>query len=356
MAAVFDLRLRRWYHIFSPHVPPEDTDEDPDALWNDPYWFAVLRRTGHRARADFNEVEVTRSPVDSAESLVTRMNTDKPIGVLVYNLRRRPTIPACADPSMRVAPLHELSSRRYLAQSAELCSWEGAGPSDVVFKQVLHGWGESGRLYREIALLRYLELDVPTRPRPGASSRRHPFLPLIACVVDADELVRGFLCPYGGTPLDKLPQKSIKATMFVDVLHGLATLHNIPKWVVSERTRDPSVPVTEQQRAADEGMLQHGDLCARNVLLDEATGKVSLIDVGNSPYEYKGDRMALVEMMNALKEKPGASSEAEVKAMDEMEVMLRNGAPFEEIASLFESKLGRIPGTDSNETSRRQAS
>jgi hypothetical protein len=49
-----------------------------------------LRRTGHRARSDFNEVEAIRSTVDGSESLVTRVNAAGYVGVPTYGLRRRP--------------------------------------------------------------------------------------------------------------------------------------------------------------------------------------------------------------------------------------------------------------------------
>ena len=344
MAEIFDLRLRRWYQIYAPHVPPED----PDALWSDPYWFDVLRRTRHRARSDFNEIEVIRSTVDGSESLVTRLNTAGCVGVPIYNLRRRSTIPACSDPAVQVVSLHELTNRRYLSQSVELCSWPGLGTEqngDVAFKQILQGSGESGRLYREIALLRHLQLKFhrnSARDSDKCSHNRFPFLPVIACVIDEIDFVRGFLTPYGGTPLNMLPKQSLKATVFLDVLRGLVILHTIPRHLITSAFRDPTNPLTLAQQQADCEekdqivIVQHGDLCARNVLFDESTGKVCLIDVGNSPWEYQGDRHALIGMMGALRSEPGASTEAEGRVMDEIVGMLRSEVPFEEIIGALE--------------------
>jgi hypothetical protein len=350
MAAIFDLRLRRWYQIYSPHVPPEVTEENPDALWNDPYWFDVLRRTGHRARSDFNEVEVIRSTVDGSESLVTRLNATGIVGTPIYSLRRRSTIPACSDPAVQVAPLHKLTNRRYLSQSVESCSWPGFGAEDVAFKQILQGFGESTRLYREIALLRHLQLKFHHHSACDSdkcSHSRSPFLPLIACVIDEIDFVRGFLTPHGGTPLNMLPKQFIKATVFLDVLRGLVTLHTIPRHLITSALRDPTNNLTSAQQQADRDekdnmvMVQHGDICPRNVLINESTGNVCLIDVGNSPLEYPGDRLALVEMMRALRSEPGASTEAEERAMDEIVGMLRDGEPFEEIIGAFEWRLER---------------
>lgn len=145
-----------------------------------------------------------------------------------------------------------------------------------------------------------------------------------------------------------LPKQYIKATVFLDILRGLATLHTIPRHLITSALRDPTSNLTSarQQANRDEKdnmvMVQHGDLCARNVLINESTGNLCLIDVDNSPLEYPGDRLALVELMDALRSEPGASTEAEERAMDEIMGMLRNGVPFEEIIGSFASRLERM--------------
>lgn len=295
-------------------------------------------------------MEVIRSTVDGSETLVT-LNATGIVGTPIYSPRRRSTIPACSDPAVQIAPIHKLTNRCYLSQSVESCSWHGSGAVDVAFKQILQGFGESTRLYREIALLRHLQLklhhDSAYDSDKGSHSRSF-FLPLIACVIDEVDFVRGFLTPHGGTPLNMLPKQYIKATVFLDILRGLATLHTIPRHLITSALRDPTSNLASAQQQANRDekdnmvMVQHGDLCARNVLINEPTGNVCLIDVGNSPLEYPGDRLALVELMDALRSEPGASTEAEERAMDEIMGMLRNGVPFEEIIGSFASRLERM--------------
>jgi len=335
----------------------------------------VLQRTGHRARDDFNVVEVKHgcSPSCSdasvggdckcAKSLVTYMGPPDTVGCPIYGLRPRSAIPvftgsisipssnASTAPEIQFVSIHDITNRRFLAQASELCAWPASlnrsvcpqsdsADADLVFKQIMLTPLEADWVYREMALLRHLylaSLSVPLQEK----RERFPFLPLTACVTDSHDLVRGFLTPYGGKPLHQLPKNSIKATYLVRVLRGILTLHRIRDSTIVRMYRESTSDGFPEASGDETGdvMVQHGDICARNVLFDACTGDVWLIDAGNVVVDYPGDRLALAEMIQALRDVHGASSEEEGQIMDEMVEMLRGGVLFEEIIRVFEGKL-----------------
>lgn len=120
------------------------------------------------------------------------------------------------------------------------------------------GWGEVSRFHREITLLRCLR-------------KSEHFLPVLAYVVDEHGRMRGFLSPYGGRSLDKL--STVRWWYLLGALEGMREIHSIP------------VGMLEAPLGREEGGLEHsehaehGDICARNIVVDECE-KVRLIDGG----------------------------------------------------------------------------
>ncbi|KAJ3926149.1 MAG: hypothetical protein NXY57DRAFT_1029914 [Lentinula lateritia] len=265
IGTIFDIRLRRWYSIIAHHEYPPEYPDDPDCIFDDPYWLSVLRQSGHRGRDDFNEIRVN----DIDGSLTYCLNPIHSSGIPIYGLQPPPL--ASYIPSI---PSHDLKQRQYLFRSTETCSVPSRGWQGVVFKQILQGRGEVTRFNREIRMLYLLR-------------ESEYFLPLLACVVDTTDRMRGFLVPFGGTPLDKLP--TVRWKMFLNVLQGLIAIHSIPAHALETL-----------KTAEDLELVEHGDICARNVLVDES-GKLYLIDVGSRTEDYPGDRRALVDMMAELR-------------------------------------------------------
>ncbi|EIW84427.1 hypothetical protein CONPUDRAFT_163566 [Coniophora puteana RWD-64-598 SS2] len=375
-AHIFDIRLRRWYTVISPSYPDKTSDgrhaEELDSICEHTYWVDVLQRTGHRARDDFNIAVVKHTCASGgygapeagecicAKSPITYMGSPDAIGCPIYGLRSRSAIPVCANsksnsspssiPDLQFIGIDDITNRRYLAQASELCTWpsslnRSACPRlesedvDLVFKQIMLTPLEADWLYREMSLLRHLYLASHSVSPLEKRRTHYPFLPLIACVVDSQDLVRGFLTPYGGKPLHDLPKNSIKAAFFVSVLRGVLTLHQIPDRMIRKMYRASMPDDFPETTKGEPDMVQHGDICARNVLFDASTGDVWLIDAGNMGIDYPGDRLALAEMIRTLREAPGASSEQEGQLMDEMAEMLRGGVSFEEIVRVFEGNL-----------------
>lgn len=134
-------------------------------------------------------------------------------------------------------------------------SLERYGSEVLAFKQILMVFDEVECFYRETDLLRRL-----SRSRQG----RERFLQIQAYVVDDHGRMRGFLLPYGGIPLDQL--SGIRAEYFVDVLKGALEIQHLG---------------TASGSGSGEAM-QHGDICGPNILFDQDTGRVGLIDVGNA--------------------------------------------------------------------------
>ncbi|KAJ3926150.1 MAG: hypothetical protein NXY57DRAFT_966863 [Lentinula lateritia] len=294
---IFDIRLRRWYRVIAHHEYPPSYHDDPDSIFDDPYWLSVLQSSGHRGRDDFNEIRVN----DIDGSLTYCLNPIHSSGIPIYGLQPPPL--ASYIPSI---PSHDLKQRQYLFRSTETCSVPSRGWQGVVFKQILQGRGEVTRFNREITLLHLLR-------------ESEYFLPLLACVVDTTDRMRGFLVPFGGTPLDKLP--TVRWKMFLNVLQGLIAIHSIPAHALETL-----------KTAEDLELVEHGDICARNVLVDES-GKLYLIDVGSRTEDYPGDRRALIDMMIDLRAKAG-KGEDEV-LMEKMLKLLGGSLTLPDIAKVL---------------------
>ncbi|KAJ3873937.1 hypothetical protein F5051DRAFT_108714 [Lentinula edodes] len=297
IGTIFDIRLRRWYRVIAHHEYPPSYHDDPDSIFDDPYWLSVLQSSGHRGRDDFNEIRVN----DIDGSLTYCLNPIHSSGIPIYGLQPPPL--ASYIPSI---PAHELQQRRYLFRSTETCSVPSRGWQGVVFKQILQGRGEVTRFNREITLLHLLR-------------ESEYFLPLLACVVDTTDRMRGFLVPFGGTPLDKLP--TVRWKMFLNVLQGLIAIHAIPADALGTSKIEE-----------DMQLVEHGDICARNVLVDES-GKVHLIDVGSRTVDYQGDRRALVEMMAELKAK--AETEQDETMIDRVLKLLEGTLALQDIITFL---------------------
>ncbi|KAJ3917101.1 hypothetical protein F5877DRAFT_80250 [Lentinula edodes] len=294
---IFDICLRRWYRVIAHHEYPPSYHDDPDSIFDDPYWLSVLQSSGHRGRNDFNEIRVN----DIDGSLTYCLNPIHSSGIPIYGLQPPPL--ASYIPSI---PSHDLKQRQYLFCSTETCSVPSRGWQGVVFKQILQGRGEVTRFNREITLLHLLR-------------ESEYFLPLLACVVDTTDRMRGFLVPFGGTPLDKLP--TIRWKMFLNVLQGLIAIHSIPAHALETL-----------KTAEDLELVEHGDICARNVLVDES-GKLYLIDVGSRTEDYPGDQRALIDMMIDLRAKAG-KGEDEV-LMEKMLKLLGGSLTLPDIAKVL---------------------
>ncbi|KAJ4496619.1 hypothetical protein C8R41DRAFT_866025 [Lentinula lateritia] len=139
--------------------------------------------------------------------------------------------------------------------------------------------------------------------------------PVLACVVDTKERMRGFLIPFGGTSLDHLP--TVRWQIFFDILQGLVTIHAIPADALGTSKIEE-----------DMQLVEHGDICARNVLVDES-GKVHLIDVGSRTVDYQGDRRALVDMMAELRLK--AETEQDETMINRMLKLLEGTLALQDI-------------------------
>ena len=125
VASLFDMRLRCWYSISAEHYEPDVADPDLDDL-DDPYWYNILRQTGHRGRDDFNHVEV--DPVDGTLSL--SYNPKQP---RFSRLDLHPPPKGSVSEHQHVI-FTTLQDRQYLEYSIETCRWNG---KRCIFKQLL---------------------------------------------------------------------------------------------------------------------------------------------------------------------------------------------------------------------------
>lgn len=272
--------MRRWYSVSSHHCVPRDKlDPSWESALDDPYWYDVLRRSGHRGRDDFNYIEV--EPADDSSSY--SQHPLRPYTPISYH---KP--PASSD--LPHVLYTDLQNRQYLEFVVETCTWRG---ERFVFKQILAD--PHVQLDSEISMINPL--------------LHSPYIVHIeAYIMDEDDDMRGILLPWAGECIDKVP--TVRWSYFRDVTYGLRYIHALTN------------PDGQDEAS-------HGDVFCRNILVQD--GVAHIIDLDNAGCDYPGDRIAFADVIAELKEK--AEGKSDTERMEKLGCLLHEGVSFDNIAA-----------------------